>query len=75
MKTRHSNCRKIRRVLSRKGPMTRREIADATGLENGEVSAHVSEMLDRCELVKSGTKLSPITGQPVGLIRIGRVAA
>lgn len=69
------NCRKIRTALAKYGRLTRREIADVTRLECGEVSARVKELLDSGKLQERGHKLSPITGRPVGLIRLAKRSA
>lgn len=69
--TKQINARKIRDAVREHGALTRREIAEVTGLENGEVSARVHEMLGKI-LIERGQKLSPITLRPVGLIRLAK---
>lgn len=69
------NAKRIRRALTKYGPMTRREIAEVTRLENGEVAARISEMKNSGIVVVRGQKLSPITKRLVGVVRLAKRAA
>lgn len=57
-------------AIAEHGPMTREEIAKATGMKEGSADGRVNEMVKKGVLVEVSSKINPVTGKLNGIVTL-----